>query len=101
MPKIDTVVQDLMKEVIEKYYHNIKQLSVKAVYSLLIEECRKKGLSIPSYVTFTKYVNGYSSYEVVKAEKVKAYSKEFWYLEGYTLNMVIDRLKSHILIVQN
>ena len=42
MPKIDTVVQDLMKEVIEKYYHNIKQLSVKAVYSLLIEECRKK-----------------------------------------------------------
>ncbi|AJI08701.1 MULTISPECIES: DDE-type integrase/transposase/recombinase [Bacillus] len=86
MPKIDTVVQDLMKEVIEKYYHNIKQLSVKAVYGLLIEECRKKGLSIPSYVTFTKYVNGYSSYEVVKSRKGKraAYSKEFWYLEGYT-----------------
>ena len=71
MSKIDKVVQDLIKEVIEKHYHNIKQLNVKAIYSLFEEKCKRKDLSIPSYVTFTKYVNSYSKYETVKVGKVK------------------------------
>ncbi|WOA63262.1 Mu transposase C-terminal domain-containing protein [Bacillus mycoides] len=86
MSKIDKVVQDLIKEVIERHYHNIKQLNVKAIYSLFEEKCKRKDLSIPSYVTFTKYVNSYSNYETVKSRKGKraAYPMEHWYLEIHT-----------------
>lgn len=84
--KIDTRVATLIKDVISNHYMTIKQLNMKAAYNILEDKCKQEELSPPSYVTFTKYVNNKSKFEITISRKGKraAYQFEQWYLESST-----------------
>lgn len=84
--KIDTRVVGVIDEIISKYFLTYKQISMKAAYHLLEDECRKEDLTCPSYVTFTKYIGKKPS--IVKTQERKgrraAYQLEHWHLKQFT-----------------
>lgn len=80
--KINEEMLKIIDKVIYKYYLTPKQISMKAAYDLLTEECKIQGLSCASYVTFTKHVGKESSLKKEKARKGKraAYQLQHWHL---------------------
>ncbi|PIE95581.1 hypothetical protein CO726_09775 [Bacillus fungorum] len=84
--KIDLRVDELLEELITNYYLSYKQVNMRSVYNLLEDECRKLGLSCPSYVTFTKRIGKLPSITKENERKGKrsAYQVKHWYLEQHT-----------------
>lgn len=83
VPKIESKVETLIKEVISNYYLSNKQMNMRTTYNILEEDCVRNNVSCPSYVTFTKHIANISSHTSAFHRKGKraAYQFQHWHLE--------------------
>ncbi len=81
---------ELINEVIDKHYENMKQKSKKVVHGHLLNICEKKNIIAPSYKTFCQYVKKRSMEKQVRKREGKrsAYKHERFY---WTLNQTTPR----------
>jgi putative transposase len=83
--KLTNAVQELIDKFILHDYESLKQKGKFASYSALCEACLEKGLTPPSYKTFTQKINQRPIYEQIEKRQGKrnAYKHEpfYWELE--------------------
>ena len=74
---------DLMSEVIEEHYENIKRKHIKIVYGELVLQCEEKGLTAPDYKTFREEIRRRPQYQqtVAREGKRAAYGRKQFYWE--------------------
>ncbi|MEH6937807.1 Mu transposase C-terminal domain-containing protein [Bacillus sp. JJ664] len=80
--KLPDATINLINEMIETQYENIKQKNKRVVYGSLINECEKREIIVPSYTTFLSYIDKKPIYELINSRKGKraAYKYEEWFL---------------------
>jgi putative transposase len=86
--KISQKAIDLMNEVIEKSYKDIKLKKVKIVYGELENLCEENEVIPPTYQTFCTEINNRSIYDITKSREGRRaaykYEEFFWRLENTT-----------------
>lgn len=86
--KMQAAVYDLMESIIEEEYEILTQPTKRSVYGKLIIACENKGLTTPSFKTFSTAINNRSIYQSTKKRKgPKAaynYKTFYWHLHQST-----------------
>ena len=86
--KLPVETIELINDVIDKHYENMKQKSKKIVHGHLLNICEEKSIIAPSYKTFCQYVKRRSMESQVRKREGKRaaykYERFYWALDQTT-----------------